>query len=512
MRAAQDASQYRLGSYDYLAKGSLAEWAARQAESDAEARGEMAITAGATCRLGSYDYLAKGSLAEFALGEGDPIRAHALDALRCLADGALNATPDGGLGKLAPATRRRLAAEFAAPASAEASAAVALLRADEREAAAAFFARDPDDPSDVDAYLRAAAAQLNMRAVVDDPRPVIRNLLRDVRTDDATNPLDRSLFRGRGRSILTRVVREGTVLPAVALWKVLAATAAPGGPAADRRLAARPGGHHNRSGVRLPRLRDFDFDGASILPEERVRELHAIRAARDPRALAELPARRRADADFVLAAAGVVPDDVRDPDADGSPYRFARALGGGDARALEYAHGALWLSDARFARAVFAADPRVADARRDVALVLHKGRAAGARLPALGALARAEAGGLGALVFAFCATAESYARDAAFVDPAQLVARNVALWTPWPKRRARARPAADADGPPPPVAAAAKVVAADDIETGAYLDGLESMLDALGSGGGVAPRTGWQPPGGAGVAPPASLARLLEMF
>ena len=62
------------------------------------------------------------------------------------------------------------------------------------------------------------------------------------------------------------------------------------------------------------------------------------------------------------------------------------------------------------------------------------------------------------------------------------------------------------------MAAAAKVVAADDIETGAYLDGLESMLDALGSGGGVAPRTGWQPPGGAGVAPPASLARLLEMF
>ena len=102
MRAAQDASQYRLGSYDYLAKGSLAEWAARQAESDAEARGEMAITAGATCRLGSYDYLAKGSLAEFALGEGDPIRAHALDALRCLADGALNATPDGGHGKLGP--------------------------------------------------------------------------------------------------------------------------------------------------------------------------------------------------------------------------------------------------------------------------------------------------------------------------------------------------------------------------------------------------------------------------
>ena len=40
---------------------------------------------------------------------------------------------------------------------------------------------------------------------------------------------------------------------------------------------------------------------------------------------------------------------------DGASY-------GRSARALEYAHGALWLSDARFARAVFAADPRVADA------------------------------------------------------------------------------------------------------------------------------------------------------
>ena len=155
-------SRYHIGEHR---PGTAAYWAAAQAESDAVARGEMAITAGCACRLGSYDYLAKGSL-----GEHDPIRAHALDALRCLADGALHGTPDGGLGKLAPATRRRLAAELAAPASAEGVAAVAVLRADEREAAAAFFARDPDDPSDVDAHLRAAAARLGVRAVLDDPR------------------------------------------------------------------------------------------------------------------------------------------------------------------------------------------------------------------------------------------------------------------------------------------------------------------------------------------------------
>ena len=362
-------------------------------------------------------------LAHEAEGRDRGRRSHVFDALRCLADSATRGVPDGGLGELAPATRRRLAAELGAPASA------AFLRADEREAAVAFFARDPDDPSDLDAWLRASAALLAAR------RP-------DFDVDAALADATRGEI-GQRDAVLRRVAREGIRLPAVALWKLLAVTAAPGEPIFDSGVHV---GHGFVNELVYLDEGDGEDDDDRVLPLGRVREIHACRAARDPDAfaLAALPPCRRADADFVLAAAGIVPDDVRAPDALDSPYRFVRVLGG-DARALAHADDALWLEDARFARAVFGADPRVAATRRAVALVLRKGRAAGPRLAALSA---PETGrGLAARVFAFCATAESYARDAA--------------WTPWP--RACATPRADTEetseepphAPPPPKLVAA---------------------------------------------------------